>query len=229
MIALLAVTLVSITTAVVMGVFAWRLARDERRRSEARVQGLAAEIRQIGRDEVAAPVAVSSLFAAETSAQRSAPLRALGIGVLVVGAALASIVAMAGRSHDQSSAHTAPLTSAPPLTPEPAPLELTSLEHETGRAGLVVRGTVRHQGTSAPNAPLVAAVLALNRDGMVVGSGQAPLEIASTSASGDVESSFVVRIAGVDGIERYRVSFRGGDGTIEHVDRRTRPVTAQLP
>ena len=80
--ALIIITVVSLVVAAVMSVVAWRLTRDERRRSEARVSALAADIHGEG----ASPVHVSdSFFAEERSRTPGSPFRALAIGVLVVG------------------------------------------------------------------------------------------------------------------------------------------------
>jgi hypothetical protein len=229
MIALITITLLSTAVAVVMSVLAWRLAREERLRSEARVQALAADIREIGGDEIASPVAVQSLFTAEMRAETSTPFRALAIGAVIVGAALSAIVVIAGRPGEHPGARTATVKAEPQSPTDPPPLELTSLEHEAESDGFVIRGTVVDRNPSPSNLPLTAVVFASNSDGIVVGSGRAPLEIASSSASSGVESSFVVSITGVGEIRRYRVSFRRGDRTIAHVDRRDRLVTAQLP
>jgi hypothetical protein len=225
MTALVAITVLSIGLAIVMSAFAWRLAREERRRSEVRVQALAADIRDVGNDENASPVAVNGLFTAEMRTEPSTSFRALALGAFIVGVALAAIVSIAGRSGGNAAEQTA---AESPASIE-APLELTSLEDEVDSDGLVVRGTIVNRHSSPSTEPLTAAVFALNRDGIVVGSGRAPLEIASASPSSDVESTFVVRISGVGEIRRYRVSFRSGDRTLAHVDRRARSVTAQLP
>jgi hypothetical protein len=226
MILLFTITLLSIALAGVASVFAWRLARDERRRSEARVQALAAEIRETTGDEKPAPVVVNGLFTAEMRAEPSTSFRALSIGAVVVSATLATVLTLG--SGDHSAARSAAASEAPGFA-ETVSLELMSLEHEVESGGLVIRGTVIERSGGPSNPPLTATIFALNRDGVVVGSGLAPLENAAMSTSGGVESSFVVRITGVGEIQRYRVSFRSGDRTISHVDRRARLVTAQLP
>ena len=95
---LLIITILSLAFAVAMSVVAWRLAREERRRSEARVEALAADIHETGGEERSSPVPVNGLFTAEMRPETSPPFRALAIGVLFVGSVLAAIVVGAGRS-----------------------------------------------------------------------------------------------------------------------------------
>ena len=91
--ALIITTVISLAVAAVMSVVAWRLARDERRRSEARVSALAADIHGEG----PSPVHVSdAFFSEERSRTPGSPLRALAIGVLVVGSAIALVVFASG-------------------------------------------------------------------------------------------------------------------------------------
>src|SRR5262245_38107253 len=220
MFALITITLLSITLALAMSAYAFRLAREERRRSEARVEALAADIHETGREERPTPVTVNGLFTAEMRKEASSPFRALAIGAVIVGAVLAAIVGGTGRSREQPGRQSPPSLAESEIPATPTPLELRRLEHDAEGDGLVVRGTI--VGKSDPsNPPLTAAVFALDQNGMIVGSGSAPLEIASTSASGDVESNFVVKISGAGAIRRYRVRFLSGNRTVAHVDRRT--------
>jgi hypothetical protein len=229
MTALITITLLSVTLAVAMTAYAFRLAREARRRSEARVEALAADIHQVSGEERASPVTVNGLFTAEMRRDSSPSFRALAIGAVIVGATLAAMIAGAGRSRQQVGERPSPSPVESRVPAAPAPLELTHLEHDAERDALVIRGTVVDKNDPPSNTSLTAAVFALDGNGAVVGTGSAPLEIASTSAPGGVESSFVVKIAGARDIRRYRVSFRSGDRTVAHVDRRMRLVTAQLP
>src|SRR5919201_2838198 len=97
---LLAITLISLLLAVGMSIVAWRAAREERRRSEARVATLAADIQAA----VAAPAvglrseprlrAVAQaerpsgdLFAANPSSASSRSLVVIGVGLFVFATA----------------------------------------------------------------------------------------------------------------------------------------------
>src|SRR5439155_15689110 len=91
---LILVTLLSLALAAVMTVLAWRLAREQRRRSDARVAALAAEIHS-GRDRdlplhhVAPVVTSHDLFdaAAGEAAPRSRKMAVIAGAVAIVGCA----------------------------------------------------------------------------------------------------------------------------------------------
>ena len=220
MIALLVITVVSLAVAVVMGVVAWRLTLEERRRAQARVAVLAADIH----DEKASPVHVSDLFVAEARPRTNESLfSALAIGALVVGSLIALTVVFTGGPRISQAA-------APTDAERAAPLELIALGHERDGDDLIVRGVVRNPdspGQAGAVGLVTAVVVAFNQEGGLVASGHAPLDSARL-ASG-VESNFAVRITGVGNVYRYRVSFRVDDRAIAHVDRRDHVVTARLP
>ena len=221
MIPLLVITVLSLAVAIVMSVVAWRLAREERRRSGARVEALIAEIHA---DEPPS-VRAGEYLPPEAPARTQGSLAgALAVGVLFVGSVLGlAILFSDGARHNPA----APVAGAagPAAATAPAPLELTSLSHERKGDRLIVRGAVRDPGRAyVPAGALLAVVSAFDRDGGVVASGTAPVE-----AGTGVESSFAVTMTGVDALHRYRVSFRRDDRGVAHVDRRTQANTVQLP
>jgi len=67
-----------------------------------------------------------------------------------------------------------------------------------------------------------AVVFAFDRTGAFLASGRAALDFSALSP-GD-ESPFVVNIANVADVARYRVTFRSGSGVVRHVDRRGNQV-----
>jgi hypothetical protein len=222
-VALIIITVLSLLVAVVMSVVAWRLAREERRRSEARVARLAADIHGEG----ASPVGVSDRFFADGEARTPvSPLRALAIGVVVVGSLVALVVFASGSRGNSVAA--AP-TAAP--APAGAPLELVTLGHQFDGDRLIVRGVVRHaKSTAVPD--LTAVVSVFNRQGDIAASGQAFVTSAapaSAAGAAGVESTFVVTVPGVRDVARYRVAFKSNDRIIAHIDRRDHGVTAELP
>jgi hypothetical protein len=224
--ALFVVTIASIAIALAMSVVAWRMAREERRRSEARVQALAADIFDTAGD-ASSPVVMNDLFLADAVPETRTPwFAAPAIGALVVGTLIGITILFTRGSHDVEEF--APAVEAVPAAADET-LELTELTHEREEGGLVIRGAVRGDAGAEPDQRLTAVVFALDGSGVVVGSGRAPVEIDPEHRAGGVESSFVVRINGVGEIRRYRVSFRRGDRTIAHVDRRPSAVTAQVP
>jgi hypothetical protein len=223
--ALLIVTVVSLVVAVVMSVVAWRLARDERRRSEARVETLAAEIYA---DEP--PLLRAGDYHAPEATPRTerSLAAALAVGVLFVGSVIALALAFSGGSGELAVA-TPPAAAAPGATgASRPPLELTRMSHERDGSRLLVRGAVRDRGTDeVTGAPLFAVVSVFDKSGRLLASPRTAIDGAAL-ASG-IESDFALAINGVDEVYRYRVSFRTDDGVVAHVDRRSPSTTVQLP
>jgi hypothetical protein len=228
---LIAVTVLSLAVAIVMTVVAWRLAREEQRRSDARVSALAADLYD---DDNPTPVRVSDLFDPDARPRtRGSLVKALGIGVVVVGTLITLVVVSSSGPASRpgssvlSAAGSAQHTQrTPPIAATP-PLELTALGHDRDRNELSVRGIVRNPEGAATVGPLMVMVSVFNRQGDLVASGKAPIE--RTSLSAGVESRFVVRISDASDVYRYRVSFAVDNRTVAHVDRRDRLITAQLP
>src|SRR5438067_994455 len=136
---LILVTLLSMALAAVMTVLAWRLAREQRRRSDARVAALAVEIRG-GRDRdlplhhVASVATSHDLFDA-ASGQAAPPSRR---GAVIIGAvAVAGCAALlwSFSSHSNASARSGRTATASAQAKQiqassAAPLELTALTHD---------------------------------------------------------------------------------------------------
>jgi len=219
---LLATTVLSLAVAIVMTGVAWRLARDEQRRSDARVADLAADLYH---DDSPAPVPVNEMFAPDAQPRTKGSLvSALAIGVVVVGTLITLLVVFTGGTTERAGA---PVVQASSDQPAPPALELTALSHDRVRNELTVRGIVRNPSAGASIGPLMAGVSVFNRQGDLVASGRAPIERESLEAG--VESRFVVRIADASDVYRYRVSFTVDNRTVAHVDRRDRATTVQLP
>jgi hypothetical protein len=220
---LIIITLLSLTVAAATSLVAWRAVRNERRRSEARVAALAADIH--GRDTapVGAAMPTRSMFeSADLTQTRSRLAVALGLGMLVVvaGAALAVVLGGAGRSSavgPRSNAVQQPAAagSAPVA---PAPLELVALSHERDASSLTVRGVLRNPAGGEELGQLMAVVLLFNHDGGFVASGRAAVQAPRLGPGG--ETTFVITVPDVADVERYRVSFRTEDRAVPHVDLR---------
>lgn len=245
---LLLVTLSSVLLAAVMSAIAWRLSYEERRRSEARVAALAAEIHG---DVRIGPAAVAQAFKAASSSQ-ARPARApsnaaaaahlfespsadagagrlgvtIGAGALVLAGAVAAVLlvprhvpeAAAGSPVADASSPAAPTEGAAAAR---APLELIALAHERDGDQLIVRGVVRNPASAAEVDKLTAVVFVFAQDGAFIGSSRAA--VASSALAPGGESTFLVTVGGARDVSRYRVSFRAGDATVPHVDRRERP------
>lgn len=240
---LIVTTAAAIGLAMVMGVMAWRLSRDERRRSEARVAALASDIRfepargaseprvapahRLDIDDLdlrPAPAApVGELFRTEPSRSGSRLAAVLATGIFAVLLALAFVVASGGERVESSAA------VAPRLTPEApagdAALELIALGHDRDGDRLTVRGIVRNAGT-ARTGDVAAVVFLFDRDGGFLSSGRAAIETPALAPG--AESPFIVTVSHAENVGRYRVSFRSGDRVVPHVDRRNPGPIAQL-
>ena len=217
---MLIITLVSVVVAAASGFFAWRSVRREHLRADARVALLASAIDSgHARDnsafddavewfgqEAEPAVPVAAIFEEHASpASRRRPLLTAGAGLAVV-LAVVVLIAMTGDRYDTPK-------PAAPLRVES--LELLSLGAARKGGALSVTGVVRNRADEPINA-ITAMVSALDAQGRAVGSGQAPIAPLSPGH----QSRFVVTIARVSGVARYRVSFRGAAGVVRHVDRR---------
>jgi hypothetical protein len=228
---LLIVTLMSMLLAAIMSVIAWRIALDERRRSEGRVAALAAEIHGVATPPVHVtrgpiedlelrPAAVvttrSDLFtqAQQPAASPSRLVASIAIGVFMFGCVAAlAIVLSAGSRSVANPAHANAATAGRTM-----PLELVALGHQREGDRLTVRGVVRNPASGERLDNLAAVVFLFNHDGGFLASGRATVESAPLGPGG--ESAFVVTVPGASDVERYRVSFRTDDRIVPHVDRR---------
>jgi hypothetical protein len=215
-----------------MSVIAWRLMREERLRSAARIAALAAAIdgdRTIataGAEATAiadAPLHESSvtlpsdLFAAaEPQTSRFRLAGVAGAGALVVAIVIGVlVVASASRP---AAAPPAPAAAGNAAEPQ-LPLELVALGHEREPDRLTVRGVIRNPSGGSQVGPLTAVVMLFNHDGGFIASGRVALDGPSLGPGG--ERTFVVSVPAGGEIGRYRVSFRSDDRVVPHVDRRS--------
>jgi hypothetical protein len=226
---LLMVTLMSMLLAAIMSVIAWRIALEERRRSEGRVAALAAEIHvatppvrgthgpieDLELRPAAASTTRSDLFTqAQPAASRSRLVASVAIGVFMFGSVAAlAIVLSAGSRSVANPAHANAATAGRTM-----PLELVALGHQREDDRLTVRGVVRNPASGERLDSLTAVVFLFNHDGGFLASGRAAVESAPLGPGG--ESVFVVTVPGANDVERYRVSFRTDDRIVPHVDRR---------
>jgi flagellar basal body-associated protein FliL len=237
---LLLVTLISLVVAVIMAVIAWHVSQEERRRSEARVAALAAEIREgrpaalettqfAAHSAIREPALGSPLFAASPASHTSTRLGVIAAIGFIVFVSAAAVAVVLGRSagHDGSAAEsgadepaaaTVASQTIPPNPPAPMPLELIALGHERDGDRLTVRGVIRNPQAGAEVDHVTAVVFLFNADGGFVSSGRAAVESAALVPGG--ESAFLVTVRGATDVVRYRVSFRSDDRVVPHVDRR---------
>jgi len=224
-------TIVSMVIAVVMSVVAWRVSGEERRRSDARVATLTADIYQGDFDlrpaasegGEAVPV-TADLFATAQPATSGARLATVAVfGVLVVGTLATAALLLGSGPHGAAAAaaaenHAVADGAAGATRANPVPLELVALGHERDADRLTVRGVVRNPPSGAVVDGVAAVIFLFGKDGSFITSGRADVESARLAPGS--ESRFVVTVPAATDVGRYRVSFRTDDRVIPHVDRR---------
>jgi hypothetical protein len=244
---LLGITVVSLIVALVMSVTAWRLMRDEKRRSAARIAALSAAATEgpeivhraepqpldsdiVHRVEAALPRAPWKPPVVKPIADTIDSSVPLGSGFLGSSPqpaesdnrqktlAVAAVVFFACLVGGTAWVMSAPEgTSAVAVGPN-SPLELVSLSHSREDEKLSVSGLVRNPASGKAVENLSAVVFLFDRTGTFVTSSRAHVDFLRLAA-GD-ESPFVVSIAAPATVARYRVSFRTDDGVVPHIDRR---------
>ena len=206
---LVVVTIVSVAAAVVSSTIAWRVTREERRRSDARVATLSQAIYD---DTVTPSSPLAALFeeAPPVASGSYRVVAAIAACVILLGTGVTFVAALTARRPAQST-HTSAVTAD-------VPLELLTLEHERDGDRLIVRGLVRNPVNGAERRGLSALVLLYRSDGRFLASGRAPVPLAAL-APGET-TPFVVSVTDADEVERFRLSFRTGARVEPHVDRR---------
>lgn len=234
---LLGITVVSLIVALVMSITAWRLMRDEKQRSAARIAALSAAASDDVIDEpfpeiqmapartrapwAPAPVqpeqpdttvvshAAGFLGAVVEDRQTGGGQRSLAIAAVVL-----FVILSGGLVWMMSS----PEGTTPVAVGPNSPLELVSLSHARQNEKLAVSGLVRNPVAGKPVEKLSAVVFLFDRMGTFVTSSRAHVDFLKLGA-GD-ESPFVVSLEAPATVSRYRVSFRTDDGVVPHIDRR---------
>jgi hypothetical protein len=245
---LVTVTVLSMGMAAALSVIVWRLLRDERRRSEARVAALttaafpssalpssALRVTEDRRASEGTPVvrrnsaddlplhggdARVTMHALFVEPQRSSPWGSR----LVVMAGLAlvgtSILLFAmSATRPPAAAVAKPAAAAPAAERSTAGLELLSLRDSRETGTLTITGMVQNPRSGSLLTRVAVTAYAFDDKGAFLASGRALLDVTSL-APGD-ESPFVVTVPVKETVARYRIGFRGEDGrVIAHVDKR---------
>jgi len=204
---LLTLTVLSLAAAIGFGVLSWRVGREERERSIARIASLSTAMDPVSEGE---RVAVGSVFESRADRLRSRPMIKVG-----VGAAMALALVVGGII----GVRTGSAPAAPVDTVRSLPLELVSMRHQREGTTLKISGLVRNPSASSPVSGVTAVIVGFDQKGEFVASARAPIEF-TPLAPGD-ESPFVVAVPNVPNVAKYRVSFRTADGAVvRHVDMR---------
>jgi hypothetical protein len=236
---LVTVTVLSMGMAAALSVIVWRLLRDERRRSEARVAALTAAARTpakpaprsgpspdlLLRPETA-PAGTGAMFVEPTRPSPWGNRLAVMACIALFGTAVL-LVAMTLASPREGSAATrgTPGAGGAAQMSADAGLELLSLRDAHQSGTLTITGLVHNPRTAGVLTRVTVTAYAFDDKGAFLASGRALLDV-TTLAPGD-DSPFVVTVPVGDGVARYRIGFRSEDGrVIGHVDRRQQVPTA---
>jgi hypothetical protein len=244
---LVTVSVLSMGMASALSVIVWRLLRDERRRSEARVEALrtASRMESRGGDVDAAgqwvldhadapelvlhsePGAAGPMFVEPPRSSSWRNRLAIMAGIALIGTtvllfALSANTTPGGRT--SASPAQATVAAAEPAT---AGLELLSLKDSRTADALTITGMVHNPRTGALLSHAAVTAYAFDDKGAFVASGRALLDVTAL-APGD-DSPFVVTVRATDTVTRYRIGFRSEDGrVIAHVDKRQQGPIAAL-
>lgn len=223
---LIAVTMLSLFLAAAMGIVAWRVVREERRRSDARLAALAAELRRGGTaaDEGSEPAdpepPAGSADADDSAAGRglfSPPSEPAGSGwaaAAALGGAAAVVLVVAATVFLLSASDDGDSDAAEDTRP---PLDLLDLRHAESGPFLDISGSVRNPPRAAGVERLSVVATAFDETGALIATLRTPVENPALPAGAD--SAFLVRLPAA-GVSRYRISFLLDDATVPHVDRR---------
>jgi hypothetical protein len=226
------ITAVSVALAAIMSVVAWRAMGAERRRSEARVASLAAEIRDHGptgsSPVTLAPVPLTNdLFASAESRPTSSRLGTVAVAVVLLVGSVAALTTVFGTSSSapraHSSAPSAETVVAHPSSSVATPIELVALGHQRDQDRLSIHGIIRSGAGTPISQHLVAVVLFFNADGAFVATGRSEVNGSALEPGG--EATFVVSVPAATDVAKYRVSFRADDLIVPHLDRRERAAS----
>jgi hypothetical protein len=249
---LVGVTLLSMMMAASLSVIVWRMLRDERQRSEARVTALTRMAgghrhldvhvnhvdqpltRRTGHSERAtavelplhdSPVVTSSnLFTEPPQASPWGYRLAVmaGLGLVVASAVLFALTA----TNRKGSVSSAPaVNAAAPAAVPAAGLELLSLRDAREGGSLTITGLVHNPRGGGPLTRVTVTAYTFDEKGSFLASGRALIDVTAL-APGD-ESPFVVAVPVTDTVARYRIGFRDEAGrVIAHVDKRRQATVA---
>jgi len=229
---LVTVTLLSMAMAASLSVIVWRMLRDERHRSDARVVALTKMARASHLTPRAADLDLSIRESAAASTpmfvepERSSPWGHRFAVMVGLGLVIASVILFSLASNGRTAARRAsgPVDAAAAAQPaaNPAPavgLELLSLRDARQPGSLTITGLVQNPHGGAALSRVTVTAYAFDDKGSFLASGHALLDVTSL-APGD-ESPFVVSVPVKETVARYRIGFRAEDGrVIAHIDKR---------
>lgn len=232
---LVVVLVVALLAAVVMCLFAWRVLRRDRDRSDvrvARLRAMASSTDTAPEPDITFEPAYEPAYEPEIVHRPAVGLFAApepapagpgwGKFVLVVLVCMSIGAGAVYGLYGSAKTFSWPTLSA--SAPAAAPLELVSLTHRRDPGGdFIVTGLVQNPTNGRTTSGLVAVVYLFDAQGEYFASGKAAIDIPALAA-GD-QSPFLVRLPNITKVSRYRVGFRMNDGGVfAHVDRRGEPL-----
>lgn len=228
---LVVVLVVALLVAVAMCLFAWRVLRRDRERSDVRI----ARLRAIASSSDRGPepdITLEPDYEPEIIHQPSVGLSAApepaptgprwGTFALVVLVCMSIGAGTVYGLYGSATSFSWPTLSA--SAPAASPLELLSLTHRRDPSGdFIVTGLVQNPINGRTTSGLVAVVYLFDADGEYFASGKAAIDLPALAA-GD-QSPFLIRLPNITRVSRYRLGFRMSDGGVfAHVDRRGEPL-----
>jgi hypothetical protein len=226
---LLLVALIAIVLAAAISAAAWNRSRDERRRRDARIAALAAEIHD---EPMTGPILAETagdLFAT-TRQQAGTGSRFATVTVfgLFVCGCVAAIAVVSNSASGEAPVRSDSGVTALPEPQQPAtiePIELVALGHDRDGDRLTVRGVVRNPSSGVALERVTAVVLVYKQDDGFAGSGRATVDSSTLGPGGETAFTVTVMVPAASAVGRYRVSFRTEDRVVPHVDRRAKSGT----
>jgi hypothetical protein len=221
---LVGVTLLSLAMAGALSVIVWRMLRDERARSEARVVALAAmaapavTVRTPELPLRQAPASVGAMF---TEPEQPSPWGNRFAVMAALGLVLASVVLFAlAATGTRTTARAAGAANLTANTTAPvAGLELLSLRDNRQGDTLTITGLVHNPRSGSSLSRVTVTAYTFDDSGSFLASGRALIDV-TTFTPGD-DSPFVVTVPVTGTVARYRIGFRTEDGrVISHIDKR---------
>ncbi|HET7697148.1 MAG TPA: hypothetical protein VFK57_15660 [Vicinamibacterales bacterium] len=221
---LVGVTLLSLAMAAALSVIVWRMLRDERARSDARVAvltSMAAAPAAASRQDLPlrqAPPSVGAMFTEPEQASPWGNRVAVMAGLALVIASTVLFALAAGGTRTAARGAGAPGAPAGAAV-SAAGLELLSLRDSRQADTLTITGLVHNPRSGTPLTRVAVTAYAFDDNGSFLASGRALLDVTSF-APGD-DSPFVVAVPVSGTVARYRIGFRTEDGrVIAHIDKR---------
>jgi hypothetical protein len=244
---LVTVTLLSMAMAAALSVIVWRMLRDERQRSEARVTALTAMASRPMKPAATSdrrpaaldlPIRQSPIVTAAplfAEPEQSSPWGNRFAVMAGVGLVLASAILFALTANNRRAMRPAQVAGVPAATGQTASvgearpavgLELLSLRDSRQAGALTITGLVQNPRGGSLLSRVTVTAYAFDDKGAFLASGRALIDVTALAA-GD-ESPFVVSVPVTETVARYRIGFRTEDGrVISHIDRRQQgPVAA---